>query len=172
MGEASNRKKARRSRLVSYGDFKRRVITDPKEIDQIEHEQADDQIRIAQEKKEEREAARWDDTATSKVQNETMEAWEPPRSRRDFYFLAAQAFPDWGDAARWKWANIMYRRRSFIETAVLQGLDRGRNLRERFKRKLGWDWPALAPLAPAEREFVLNFVRRKVCGDLLRATVN
>lgn len=155
------RSKLKRNRFPSPPKFKRTIITDKKEIARLDEEDRNTELQIKLEKKEELAAPQWHDTEAA-ARKENEEGWAPPATLQEFYFLADRTFPHWSFAERGKWARRMLKRSPFINKAVVAGLKEGRDIRERKQRKMGVWWEELEELEPAEREFVVNFVVRKV----------
>lgn len=156
------RSKLKRNRSPALPKFKRTIITDKKEIDRLDEEDRNTEQQIKIEKNEQLLATRWYDSESSTARTENEGNWTPPRSLTDFYFLADKTFPQWSFAERAAWARRMWKRHPLVEAAVLAGLKDGRDIRERKRRGMGVWWDELDELEPGEREFVVNFVVRKV----------
>ena len=148
--------------------WRRRVITDKKEIDVIQYEQRDDALRVHLEKKEEKEKPRWDDDKAGALKKDASEEnWTPPKTFAGFYALARETWPDLSLADTITQAKMLQMRMPIVEKAFLDGLAMGRELNERTRYGLGWlPWPSLEECLPREREVVMAKIRKVIERDV------
>jgi hypothetical protein len=146
----------------------RRPITDAKEKDRIEHEQREHVERVIEEQRDAKKKALEDLQAVNEpmpAPGESQENWKPPETLEDFQRFVDERHPLWPLVQRRVEANLMFMRAPLVNKAFLDGLKIGRRLREQAEYHHGWWWDALAPLAPFERTYVVEQVKRVVLKD-------
>lgn len=145
--------------------FKRREITTQKEKANFKAQIREDVERVDAEKKAEKAALiekldRREEEARRPEESE--EGWTPYETDMDVFREVARAHPTWPLEDIRRVANGIWDRYQLVRKALIEGLQKGRTLREQATYGKGWWWDSLEPLTPQERGFVIAKIRAVV----------